>query len=84
MSTEVAEQRANYGEERYEKKDFQAKVEKQFELLRKTDKAVNWEIVDASRDIDKVHNDIFERTIRTMSSLNQSIATLWEDCDTHS
>jgi hypothetical protein len=43
VSAEVAKTRGGYGEERYEKEEFQARVRKAFETLRAGDADTNWQ-----------------------------------------
>ena len=54
LSPEAAQQREIYGQERYEKVDFQKKVEIQFEAL----KGPEWHELDASRDVESLHAEI--------------------------
>lgn len=54
LSAKAAEQRAEFGSERYESKLFQEKVERQFEALRTGE----WHVLDASRDIESLHSEV--------------------------
>ena len=54
---EVAAQRGNYGEERYEKLDFQRKVRDQL-LALSAAATPSWEVVDASVPLDDVSTAI--------------------------
>ena len=74
LSPEAAEQRAVYGEERYENVNFQKKVAKQFEAL----KGPEWCELDASRDVESLHTqicDITESVIKERK--NSPIGELW-------
>ena len=59
LSAEAASQRGAYGEERYEKLDFQRRVAQQFQLLTEP----WWTLVDAARGEDEVAKDV-ESTAR--------------------
>jgi dTMP kinase len=54
VSTEVAERRGGYGSERYEKRDFQAKVREQFQAVAQHLPASLWHVVDASPGLEEV------------------------------
>ena len=54
LPPEAAQERAVYGNERYERVAFQKKVEDQFELL----KGPEWCELDASKDIETLHAEI--------------------------
>lgn len=74
LSQEEAEERGGFGEERYEKRDFQIKVRQQFSKLQSIDEkegTVPWYIVDASQTIEEVQkeiNQIVENTMEKVSS----------------
>lgn len=74
LSAKAAEQRAEFGTERYEKLDFQREVEQQFEALRDSD----WHELDASRDIESLHTEIL-RTVKRVVRENSStpLTALW-------
>lgn len=76
LSPEAAKQRADYGGERYEKEKFQQQVSKQFELLRKED-SKRWEEVDASRDIDTIHQELVTRTKEVIANIKGDLEQLW-------
>ena len=78
LSPVAAEKRAVYGEERYEKVAFQQKVEEQFGKLR----GEQWMTLDASRDIESLHREILQETLRVIeASHDLPIAKLWtENC----
>lgn len=81
MTTSISMQRGNFGEERYEKIDFQKKVREQFMLLKSEDKesaAVDWHVVNAAQSIDEVHNEIVGIVDRVLSSLgDKPVGKLW-------
>jgi dTMP kinase len=54
-------QRGNFGEERYERIDFQKKVREQFMQLKAEDEssgAVDWHVVDARQSIEDIQRQI--------------------------
>lgn len=55
----VGASRANFGDERYENSDMQARVRQQFREL-PLRAGVNWHDVDGARDIQVIHSEIFE------------------------
>ncbi|XP_029970195.1 thymidylate kinase-like [Salarias fasciatus] len=57
LSSAEAARRGHFGEERYETSDFQKAVQQKFEQLMK-DESVNWQVIDASQDVESVHLDI--------------------------
>ena len=75
LSPEAAQQRAvSYGEERYEKVDFQKKVERLFEAL----KGPEWHELDASRDVESLHTEICSVTDSVIEGRkNSPIGELW-------
>ena len=68
LSLEAAEARGGYGAERYEKRDFQAKVLKQFATLREP----WWSVVDADRTQDAVFEDLKALTEKAVHSAKQA------------
>lgn len=76
LSPTAAQERAVYGEERYEKVAFQQQVERQYGEL----KGEQWMVLDASRDIESLHKDILQETLRVIkASCDLPIAKLWID-----
>lgn len=74
LSATAAEQRSVYGEERYETVAFQKQVEQQFDKLR----GKEWLTLDAARDIDSLHAEILDETLRVIdASADQPIGKLW-------
>lgn len=74
MDPREAAKRGNYGEERYEKVDFQLKVQESFhKIIGKT-----WMHIDASQAIDKIQNDIQAEADRVIEAAKeQPVQTLW-------
>ncbi|GAX72782.1 hypothetical protein CEUSTIGMA_g238.t1 [Chlamydomonas eustigma] len=56
VSPEVAASRGGYGEERYEKAEFQKKVAANFDML----KGKNWVEIDAGQPIQKIHDEVMK------------------------
>jgi len=61
-----ASQRNGYGDERYEKKEFQARVRKEFRLLKDTSV---WKTIDASEGIENVHTKILDCVIDVVNDV---------------
>ena len=57
VSPEVARQRGGYGEERYEKEEFQAKVGEQFMRLAGSE-GERWKVVNADRDQSQIASEV--------------------------
>ena len=74
-------QRGNFGEERYEKIDFQKKVREQFLKLKAEDDAKGelcWHVVDAAQSIEDVHNQIKQIVEKTVDEVaNKPLNKLW-------
>lgn len=74
-------QRGNFGEERYEKIDFQKKVREQFMLLKTEDQAsaaVNWHVVNAAQSIEDVHSEIVGIVDGVLAQLgDKPVGKLW-------
>lgn len=63
--------RGNFGEERYEKEDFQTKVAKIFEEI--YDKEHNyWYEVDAKQPKDNIHSNITEKTLEVLKDVGHN------------
>lgn len=74
LSPTAAQKRAVYGEERYEKVAFQQKVEEQYEKL----KGEQWRVMDASRDVESLHQEILQETLRVIeASADLPVNELW-------
>lgn len=65
LPVEEAEKRGGYGEERYEKKETQLKVDKIFKSLQ----APSWEVVDASPSIDELHQSLQKIVLETVEGV---------------
>mmetsp|Transcript_4967 Transcript_4967/g.7587 ORF Transcript_4967/g.7587 Transcript_4967/m.7587 type:complete len:217 (-) Transcript_4967:140-790(-) len=84
MPVDAATQRGSYGEERYEKIDFQRKVQKQFLKLKAEDEAagaagVRWTVIDAQKSIDEVHMDVLAAAQSVISKVQgEPIGELWK------
>lgn len=77
LSALAAEKRAIYGEERYELVSFQQQVENQYEEL----KGEEWQTLDASRDIESLHAEIYKEALRVVDNANLPIRSLWTEQD---
>lgn len=76
LPVQDAGERAVFGEERYEKVDFQKIVQQQFEELR----GEEWLNIDASKDIDTIHREILADSLQVIASCSsKSISELWKD-----
>ncbi|CAE7879134.1 DTYMK [Symbiodinium sp. KB8] len=79
LPSEVAAKRAEFGKERYEKVEFQEKVKKNFMKL----KDDNWKIVDATRPLEAIADDLFEDASRMIEEVDgKEVGRLWEDMRT--
>ena len=75
LSPEAAQQRSMYGNERYEKAEFQAEVERQFQAM----KDESWETIDASRSVDSIHREVLETSLRAIEeNSHKDILPLWK------
>lgn len=74
-------QRGNFGEERYERIDFQKKVREQFMHLKSEDTAsgaVDWHVVDARQSIEDIQAQIAGIVEGVMASVSDKpIKKLW-------
>ncbi|XP_065840738.1 thymidylate kinase-like [Oscarella lobularis] len=70
----VAKTRADYGDERYEKEEFQRKVAECYEKLREDD----WKIINADQSVDSLHESIKALSLETIKSCGcEPIHKLW-------
>lgn len=77
VSAEEAAKRGAFGEERYEKTDFQKTVAKNYQLL--MDKSY-WKKLDASKSIDDLHVEIKDIVLDLISeSEKQDLHQLWTE-----
>lgn len=76
----VAATRGQYGEERYEKQEFQLKVAKVYEQLKES----NWKVLDASQSVEELQTEIYSLVSKMIDSdirEDQPIEKLWVDKD---
>lgn len=74
--------RGNFGEERYEKVDFQIKVKEQFVALMEADSTNNraWHVLDARKSISELQTEIQNIADSTILRVkNEPINKLWLD-----
>lgn len=76
VSEEVASARADFGDERYEKKDFQRKVRVNYETL----KDGSWVTVSADGTPAEVENELFKIVAKEIEKSKSGIDKLWSDC----
>ncbi|XP_069007013.1 thymidylate kinase [Embiotoca jacksoni] len=78
LSPAEAALRGQFGQERYETSVFQRSVQQKFEQLMK-DPSVNWQVIDASQDIEGVHSDILTCSLNAINTAeNQPLGELWK------
>jgi len=74
LSVEEAAKRGDYGKERYEKLDFQAKVYEQFLKLREP----NWHVIDARHSVEEMQQQLKAIALSTVTGIgSRSIGALW-------
>lgn len=77
MCPKQAAARGAYGEERYEKVEFQTTVRKMFRDIRERTKPyINWELVDASKTPDEVSQQITGAADRCYETLSETCGVL--------
>jgi dTMP kinase len=75
LPVDVASKRAQYGDERYEKAEFQKQVAKCYQQLREPD----WKILDASQAIEDLHSEIKALTTKAMEDCKEKpVEKLWQ------
>ncbi|KAK3589944.1 hypothetical protein CHS0354_034966 [Potamilus streckersoni] len=75
LSTEAAMMRGGFGQERYEKADFQAKVANNYEKLKDS----TWEVIDADKSIEDLHTELLTLCKRVIKSTeNKPLSALWK------
>ncbi len=81
MPVEEAAKRGNYGEERYEKQDFQRLIQQKFLALQEEDRALGqqeWLVVDATQSIEDVHSRIRDQVAAVIERVKQQpVGALW-------
>jgi len=75
VSEEVAKARADFGGERYEKTEFQAKVRNNYNLL--SDKS--WKFINADKTMDEVHSDIYSVINQEIENPKKPVGKLWTE-----
>jgi aspartyl/asparaginyl-tRNA synthetase len=79
VSAEVARQRGGYGEERYEREEFQAQVGDRFLQLGNSE-GRRWKIVNADRDPSTIANEVLNHCLGIPEeSLKFTTSKLWSD-----
>ncbi|KAF7243207.1 Thymidylate kinase [Varanus komodoensis] len=78
LSTSEAAKRGDFGNERYENCLFQEKVLQCFHRLME-DKTLNWKMIDASKNIEDLHNEITSFAEEAMQQAKYTpIGELWK------
>ena len=73
MGPEILKEREGYGEERYEKIDFQTKVFDVFNKLGKEEPS--WTPIDAGqRGIDEIHKEIVDKAVALLEGEREPIS----------
>ena len=70
-----AQAREDYGKERYEQNDFQAKVRDVFLQLQEP----NWKVIDAGQNVESVEEEVREAVRERLSDISYPISSLWTD-----
>lgn len=77
----ILSQRGQYGEERYEKIDFQLKVREKFMQLKSEDESegnIPWHVLDARKSIEEIQAEIQAIADKTMETVgDKPIRRLW-------
>jgi dTMP kinase len=84
-------QRGSYGEERYEKLEFQRVVQQQFRLLRSRDESLKlseedtlisppeWAVVDAEKSIEEIQGEVQQIVTNVLERVRRRpIGSLWK------
>ncbi|KAL4608346.1 thymidylate kinase [Arapaima gigas] len=78
LSPAEAAQRETFGNERYERADFQKTVLQRFNQLM-TDPTLNWQVIDAARTIEELHKDILRHSeVAIEQAATQPLKELWK------
>ena len=81
LDADDASQRGNYGEERYERIDFQRNVKEKFLQLKDEDEAqqlVPWFVLDGRKTIEELQQEIAEIADKVVAEVGQQpIKKLW-------
>ncbi|ETV66125.1 thymidylate kinase [Aphanomyces astaci] len=80
ISTHDAAQRAAYGEERYEKREFQERVRANFFRIMETEAAAKapWHVLDATKSIDELHASIKAVATSTIAQVEHTPVRILE------
>ncbi|XP_076042529.1 thymidylate kinase [Oratosquilla oratoria] len=73
LSPEEARKRGDFGQERYEKEEIQKKVHEYYMEL----KDDSWKIIDASKNMDVVQEEIKKECLQTIKMTKQTLGKLW-------
>ncbi|XP_069682350.1 thymidylate kinase isoform X4 [Periplaneta americana] len=73
LSPEALARRGGFGEERYEATDFQENVRNNYRKLEED----SWQIIDADRDIEILHEDILARAVTVINKADENLGQLW-------
>ena len=80
MTIEQAKERGQFGEERYEKEEFQRTVRQRFQQLMEAEGSnVPWVVVDAARTIEQVEKDVQAQANIVLDKVHGGapLGTLW-------
>ena len=75
----IHSKRGQYGEERYEKVEFQSKVRDQFMILKKQDDSkIPWHVIDARKSIIEIQQEIADIVEKCQNAVkNTELRRLW-------
>ena len=75
LSAEEAAKRGSYGEERYDETNFQKRVAANYDTLREP----NWVVVDASKTIEALHEELRNIVVPIIESDKPPVGKLWTE-----
>ena len=80
IDQESASKRGGFGDERYEKVEFQARVSERFEEIRTMTGPNQWKVLNAVGTIDEVHTNVKALAEEIIASVEQGapIKRLWD------
>ncbi|KAL8583223.1 hypothetical protein ACOMHN_013778 [Nucella lapillus] len=74
VSPQVAAQRGDYGNERYEKREFQTTVAARFKELKED----NWTEISADKSVEELSDEVFDRAMKVVNKAQtDSLQSLW-------